>query len=132
MEEFSYKVKVAVIKLLGEILNADKIVHEKEVEYLNEVIKSFGLKENYKEDVDALLTLEALATIRILSVDKKREIAKMMGKMIVVDEDINYNEVKLYNAFRELCDIEKDFSVDDYPEYSLSGPFINSEEMLMG
>lgn len=132
MEEFSYKVKVAVIKLLGEILNADKIVHEKEVEYLNEVIKSFGLKENYKEEVDALLTLEALATIRILSVDKKREIAKMMGKMIVVDEDINYNEVKLYNTFRELCDIEKDFSVDDYPEYSLSGPFINPEEMLMG
>lgn len=132
MEEFSYKVKVAVIKLLGELLNADKIVHEKEVEYLNEVIKSFGLKENYKEEVDALLTLEALATIRILSVDKKREIAKMMGKMIVVDEDINYNEVKLYNAFRELCDIEKDFSVDDYPEYSLSGPFINPEEMLMG
>ena len=62
----------------------------------------------------------------------QNEIAKMMGKMIVVDEDINYNEVKLYNAFRESCDIEKDFSVDDYPEYSLSGPFINPEEMLMG
>jgi len=132
MEELSYKAKVAVVKLLGEILNADNIVHEKEVKYLDEVIRSLDLDKNYKEEVGTLLTLEALATIRILSVDQKREIAEMMGKMIVVDEDINYNEVKLYNAFCESCNIERDFNVEDYPEFSLSGPFINPEEMLMG
>lgn len=130
MEELSYKAKIAVIKLLGEILNADKIVHEKEVGYLNEVVKSLSLDENYKEEVDALLTLEALATIRTLSVDQKREIAKMMGKMIVVDKDINYNEVKLYHAFCESCDIDKDFNVDDYSDVTLSGPFVNPEDIL--
>lgn len=130
MEELSYKAKIAVIKLLGEILNADKIVHEKEVGYLNEVVKSLSLDENYKEEVDALLTLEALATIRILSVDQKREIAKMMGNMIVVDNDINYNEVKLYHAFCESCDIDKDFNVDDYSDVTLSGPFVNPEDIL--
>lgn len=132
MEELSYKAKVAVVKLLGEILNADKIVHEKEVKYLDEVIKSLNLDENFQKEVDALLTLEALATIRILSVDQKREIAEMMGKMIVIDNDINYNEVKLYNAFCESCDIEKDFNVEDYPEYSLSGPFVNPEDVMNG
>ena len=131
MEELSYKAKIAIVKLLGEILNADKIVHEKEVEYLNEVIKSLNLDENYKEEVDALLTLEALSTIRILSVDQKREIAKMMGKMIVVDKDINYNEVKLYNAFCESCDIDKDFNVDDYSDVTLSGPFVNPEDIMV-
>ena len=131
MEELSYKAKIAVIKLLGEILNADKIVHEKEVGYLNEVVKSLSLDENYKEEVDALLTLEALATIRTLSVDQKREIAKMMGKMIVVDNDINYNEVKLYNAFCESCDIDKDFNVDDYSDVTLSGPFVNPEDIMV-
>lgn len=130
MEELSYKAKVAVIKLLGEILNADKIVHENEVKYLDEVTMSFELDENYKEEVDALLTLEALATIRTLSVDQKREIAKMMGKMIVVDNDINYNEVKLYNAFCESCDIEKDFNVEDYSDVTLSGPFVNPEDIM--
>ena len=132
MEELSYKAKVAVVKLLGEILNADKIVHEKEVKYLDEVIKSLNLDENFQKEVDALLTLEALATIRILSVEQKREIAEMMGKMIVIDNDINYNEVKLYNAFCESCDIEKDFNVEDYPEYSLSGPFVNPEDVMNG
>ena len=131
MEELSYKAKIAVIKLLGEILNADKIVHEKEVGYLNEVANSLSLDENYKEEVDALLTLEALATIRTLSVDQKREIAKMMGKMIVVDNDINYNEVKLYNAFCESCDIDKDFNVDDYSDVTLSGPFVNPEDIMV-
>ena len=131
MEELSYKAKIAVIKLLGEILNADKIVHEKEVGYLNEVVKSLSLDENYKEEVDALLTLEALATIRTLSVDQKREIAKMMGKMIVVDNDINYNEVKLYNTFCESCDIDKDFNVDDYSDVTLSGPFVNPEDIMV-
>lgn len=130
MEELSYKAKVAVIKLLGEILNADKIVHENEVKYLDEVTMSFELDENYKEEVDALLTLEALATIRTLSVDQKREIAKMMGKMIVVDNDINYNEVKLYNAFCESCDIEKEFNVEDYSDVTLSGPFVNPEDIM--
>ena len=130
MEELSYKAKVAVVKLLGEILNADKIVHEKEVKYLDEVIKSLNLDENYKEEVDALLTLEALSTIRILSVDQKRGIAKMMGKMIVVDKDINYNEVKLYNAFCDSCDIEKDFNVEDYSDVTLSGPFVNPEDIM--
>ncbi len=130
MEELSYKAKVSVVKLLSEILNADKKVHENEVKYLDEVTKSLNLNDNYKEEVDALLTLEALATVRTLSVDQKREIAKMMGKMIVVDNDINYNEVKLYNAFCESCDIENDFNVDDYSDVTLSGPFVNPEDIM--
>ncbi len=130
MEELSYKAKVSVVKLLSEILNADKKVHENEVKYLDEVTKSLNLNDNYKEEVDALLTLEALATIRTLSVDQKRGIAEMMGKMIVVDNDINYNEVKLYNAFCESCDIENDFNVDDYSDVTLSGPFVNPEDIM--
>ena len=35
MEELTYKAKVAVIKVLSEILHADNIVHDSEVEYLN-------------------------------------------------------------------------------------------------
>ena len=52
--------------------------------------------------------------------------------LIVIDKDINYNEVKLYNAFCESCDIEKDFNLDDYPEYTLSGPFVNPEDLMNG
>ena len=130
MEELNYNEKIAVVKVLTEILNADNIVHESEVAYMNNVIQSFGLDENHKSDVDNMMTLQALSTIRELSVDQKGEIAQMMGKMIVIDNDINYNEVKLYNAFCESCDIDKDFNVSDYPEYSLSGPFVNPEDLM--
>ena len=70
MEEFSYDAKIAVIKVLTEILYADNIVHEKEVNYLNEVIQLFGLNEDYKTDANNLLTLKALSIIRGLSAGK--------------------------------------------------------------
>ena len=130
MEELKYNEKIAVVKVLTEILNADNIVHESEVAYMNNVIQSFGLDESYRSDVDNLMTLQALSTIRGLALDQKGEIAQMMGKMIVIDKDINYNEVKLYNAFCKSCDIDKDFNVSDYPEYSLNGPFVNPEDLM--
>lgn len=130
MEELTYNAKLAVVKVLNEILNADNVVHEKEVQYMNEVIQDFGLEEKYEDDVKTLMTLQALATIRELSVEQKEMVAKMMGKMIVIDNDINYNEVKLYNAFCESCNIEKDFNVDEYKDVTLSGPFVNPEDLM--
>lgn len=130
MEQLTYNAKIAVVKVLNEILNADSIVHENEVQYMNEVIRDFGLEEKYEDDVKSLMTLQALATIRELDVEQKEMVAKMMGKMIVIDNDINYNEVKLYNAFCESCNIEKDFNVDEYEDVTLSGPFVNPEDLM--
>lgn len=132
MEEFKYNEKIAILRILKEIKNADNIVRESEIAYMNEVIQSFGLEDSYTKDLNQLMTLQALSTIRGMTVEQKSEIAKMMGKMIIIDQDINYNEVKLYNAFCESCDIEKDFHIEDYPEYSLSGPFINPEDLMNG
>lgn len=130
MEQLTYNAKIAVVKVLNEILNADNVVHENEVQYMNEVIRDFGLEGKYKDDVKSLMTLQALATIRELDVELKEMVAKMMGKMIVIDNDINYNEVKLYNAFCESCNIEKDFNVDEYDDVTLSGPFVNPEDLM--
>jgi len=130
MEQLTYNAKIAVVKVLNEILNADSIVHENEVQYMNEVIRDFRLDGNYEDDVKSLMTLQALATIRELDVELKEMVAKMMGKMIVIDNDINYNEVKLYNAFCESCNIEKDFNVNEYEDVTLSGPFVNPEDLM--
>ena len=130
MEQLTYKAKIAVIKVLNEILNADNVVHGNEVQYMNEVIRDFELDAQYEEDVKALMTLQALATIRELDIEQKGMVAKMMGKMIVIDNDINYNEVKLYNAFCESCNIEKDFNVEEYEDVTLSGPFVNPEDLM--
>lgn len=44
----------------------------------------------------------------------------MMGQMIVVDRDINYDEVRIYNVVCEFCEIKEDFRIDDYPGLSRS------------
>ncbi len=111
-------------------MNADGIIHENEVEYMNKAIISFELDESCKTDVEKLDLPQAIEEIKTLDYDQKMLVAQMMGKMIVIDKDINYNEVKLYNAFCESCNIEKDFNIDEYPEYTLSGPFVNPEDIM--
>lgn len=130
MEELTHDAKIAVLRILNDIINADNIVKDIEVENMNEIARSFELADNYMDEVNNLVTLQALSIVRALSIDLKEKIAQMMGKMIVIDEDINYNEVKLYNAVCESCNIERDFNVEDYPGLTFSGPFVNPEDLM--
>lgn len=130
MEELTHDAKIAVLRILNDIVNTDNIVKDIEVENMNEIARSFELADNYMDEVNNLVTLQALSIVRALSVDLKEKIAQMMGKMIVIDEDINYNEVKLYNAVCESCNIERDFNVEDYPGLTFSGPFVNPEDLM--
>lgn len=130
MEELTHNAKIAVLRILNDIVNADNIIKDVELKYMNEIACSFELADNYMDEVNNLVTLQALAIVRTLSADFKKKIAQMMGKMIVIDKDINYNEVKLYNAVCESCNIEKDFNIEDYPDLSLSGPFVNPEDLM--
>lgn len=130
MEELTHDAKIAVLRILNDIINADNIVKDIEVENMNEIARSFELADNYMYEVNNIVTLQALSIVRALSIDLKEKIAQMMGKMIVIDEDINYNEVKLYNAVCESCNIERDFNVEDYPGLTFSGPFVNPEDLM--
>ena len=130
MEELTHDEKIAVLRILNDIVNADNIVTDVEVENMNEIARSFELADNYMDEVNHLVTLQALSIVRALSVDLKEKIAQMMGKMIIIDEDINYNEVKLYNAVCESCNIERDFNVEDYHGLTFSGPFVNPEDLM--
>lgn len=130
MEALNHNAKIAILRTLQEIMNADGIIHENEVEYMNKAILSFDLDESCKPDVKKLDLPQAIEEIKTLDYDQKMLVAQMMGKMVVIDEDINYNEVIIYNDICHQCNIEDEFNVDDYPEYSLSGPFINPEDLM--
>ena len=130
MKELTHNAKIAVLRILNDIVNADNIVKDVEIEYMDEIVRSFKLADNYMNEVNSLVTLQALSIVRTLPTDKKEKIAQLMGKMVVIDEDINYNEVKLYNAVCESCNIEKDFNIEDYPDFTFSGPFVNPEDLM--
>ena len=79
-----------------------------------------GLDETVKSDVENLNSLIALAQIHDFTLEQKREFAKLMGMMIIVDKDINYNEVVIYNVVNDFCGIKIDFMLEDYSEYTMS------------
>ena len=88
MEDLTYNTKIAVLKILNDIINADNIVKDVEVNYMNEIARSFELADNYMNEVNDLVTLQALSIISSLSVDLKEKIAQLMGNMIIIDKDI--------------------------------------------
>ena len=131
MNKLTYIEKIALFRILFDIVNADKIIHEKEIDYLKEIANSLNLVGDYEKDVKELTSFMAISKIQSLSNDVKEEIAQLMGNMIVIDKDINYNEVKVYYRVCELCNINKDFDVEDFPNCTLSGPFVKPEDLFV-
>ena len=120
MKELAYNERIAVMRILWDIILADKKVDSREQLLFGEIADSLELGASAKQEVQNLNSLLALAMIHDFKQDQKVEFAKLMGQMIVVDKDINYNEVKIYNVVNEFCNIKVEFVMDDYPEYTRS------------
>ena len=56
MEELTHDAKIAVLRILNDIVNADNIVKDIEVENMNEIARSFELADNYMDEVNNLVT----------------------------------------------------------------------------
>lgn len=120
MKELKYNERIAVMRILLDIIMADNRIDGREKQLFEETGKELDLDESAKQEVESLNSLLALAVIHDFTPEQKAEFAKLMGRMIVVDKDINYNEVKIYHVVNEFCHINVEFKIDDYPEYSLS------------
>ena len=120
MKELKYNERIAVMRILLDIIMVDNRIDGREKQLFEETGKELGLDELAKQEVESLNSLLALAVIHDFTPEQKAEFAKLMGRMIVVDKDINYNEVKIYHVVNEFCHINVEFKIDDYPEYTLS------------
>lgn len=120
MKELKYNERIAVMRILLDIIMADNRIDGREKQLFEETGKELDLDESAKQEVESLNSLLALAVIHDFTPEQKAEFAKLMGRMIVVDKDINYNEVKIYHVVNEFCHINVEFKIDDYPEYTLS------------
>ncbi len=120
MKEFTYEEKIAVMRVILDIVMADGKVDDREEAFYSKIASSLNLDQNAKEEVDHCNSLLALTIIHDFDEQQKEQVAKLMGQMIIVDEDINYNEVKIYNVVNEFCQINIDFDENDYPQYTRS------------
>lgn len=112
------------MRILMDLVLADGRIDERETAYFDRIAGLLGLDNNARKDVDKKNSLLALTEISDFDQSQKEELSKLMGLMIVVDKDINYNEIRIYNVVNDFCKINVGFNMEDYPEYSRSGDFI--------
>lgn len=109
MEEFNYQQKISMMRILLDIINADGRIDVRETALFNKLSLDFALDEDSRSDVNAKLSILALIEIKNFSSEQKDFFSKLMNNMIVVDEDINVNEVAIYDVVTKFCGIPIEF-----------------------
>lgn len=109
MKLFNYQQKVAMMRILLDIIQADGRIDAREMFYFNQLKDKFEMQLNSRNDVDEKNSLMALAQVKMFDKEQKEFFAELMANMIVVDEDIDANEVMIYDIVREFAGIKKEF-----------------------
>jgi uncharacterized tellurite resistance protein B-like protein len=110
MVEYTYQQKIAIMRILLDIIHADGIIDARETFFFEKLKDELQLAEEDHEIIKKKNSLLALTQIKLLDEEQKEHFAKLMAQMIIVDEDINVNEVAIYNVVSEFCGINKEFN----------------------
>lgn len=109
MEKLNFQQKIAVLRILLDIINADGRIDERETFFFNKVSKTLGINEDDRPYVDEANSLLCVVEIQHFNDEQKKEFAELMGQLIVVDEDININEMAIYELVCKTCNISTQF-----------------------
>lgn len=109
MVEYTYQQKIAIMRILLDIIHADGVIDARETFFFEKLRTEFGLTKDDHEVVTNKNSLLALTQIKLLDDEQKNLFAKLMAKMIIVDDDINVNELAIFNVVSEFCGISKKF-----------------------
>ena len=109
MNTFNYHQKIAMARILLDIINPDGRIDARETFYFNQLKEKFNMHEESQNDVLAKNSLMALTQIKLFDEEQKQFFAELMANMIVVDEDIDANEVMIYEVVCEFAGISQAF-----------------------
>lgn len=109
MVEFSYQQKIALLRILLDIIHADGRIDARESFFFNKLKEELGLSDEDHNVVKNKNSLIALTQVRLFDEEQKKYFAKLMAKMIIVDEDINANEVTIFEVVADFCGISTKF-----------------------
>ena len=107
---FTYQQKIAMMRILLDIINADGVIDARETYLFNQLMEEFDMSNEDKEIVNKKNSLLALAQLHDMEEPQKEYFADIMAKMIMIDEDVNYNEVAIYDLVQRVCHISKSFA----------------------
>ena len=109
MKDLSYQQKIAMMRILLDIIHADGRIDARETFFFNKMKDELNLIEEDRIQVEEKNSLLALTQIRCFDDEQKEYFARMMSRMIIIDEDININEIGIYNIVCEFCGIKAVF-----------------------
>ncbi len=107
--ELSYQQSISMMRILLDIIHADGRIDERETFLFNHLKKEFNLTDEDHQVVERKNSLLALAQLKEMDDEVKDFFAKLMSRMIIVDEDINVNEVAIYELVADFCGISTKF-----------------------
>lgn len=114
--EFTYQQKIAMMRILLDIVNADGVVDVRETFFFNQLLVEFSMSEEDRAMVEEKNSLLALVQVNDMSDEQKKYFSELMAKMIIVDGDINVNEVAIYDIVSQFCNISRKFEEQELPE----------------
>lgn len=114
--DYTYQQKIAMMRILLDIINADGIVDARETFFFNQLMATFDMSEEDRSVVNDKNSLLALVQIEEMDYNQKLFFSSLMDKMIIVDGDINVNEVAIYDVVSKFCEIDKSFEEHEHPE----------------
>ena len=97
MKPFNYQQRVAVLRILQDVIYADGRIDIRETELFEKLKKELCITEQIQEDVQSRSALLALCQVRALDSEQKSYLVELMRSMIVIDEDIDSHEVLVYD-----------------------------------
>lgn len=109
MKELSYQQKIALMRILLDIIHADGKIDARETFFFNKMKDELNLIDEDRIQIEEKNSLLALSQIKYYDDEQKEFFARMMSHMIIIDEDINVNEISIYNIVCEFCGIKAVF-----------------------
>ena len=93
------------MRILLDVIHADGRVNVRGNAFFEELLTVLGLTSDCEDAIQKKSSIVALMDIKNFTQAQKRYLATLMDKMIKVDEDINVNEVAIYDVIADYCQI---------------------------
>ena len=100
MKEYNNEEKLAIAKILLDLIYIDGKVDRREINYFEKVKEVLELSPEEQFMVTGLNTLHCLGTLKTMDSEQKHAFAEMMRNVILADEYIDPNEAQ---AFYDVC-----------------------------
>ena len=98
MKDFTLTEKYAIINILSAIMEADTVIHPKEVEYMNSVMESLHIVVSDLDHLEIRDFRLDRQIIRDMPNDKRTEAMGLFRKMAEVDGYVDSREIDVINS----------------------------------